>query len=290
LPIVIKADGLAAGKGVIIAQTLEEAEATVRDMLSGNSFGKAGHRVVIEEFMVGEEASFIALVDGKTALPFATSQDHKARDEGDKGPNTGGMGAYSPAPVVTTQVHERIMNEVIYPTVRGMAMEGNTYVGFLYAGLMITPDGTPKVVEFNCRFGDPEAQPVMLRLQTDLIDLVEAALAGTLDQQDISFDPRAALGVVLTAGGYPDTYAKGAVISGLDLPGPDGSKLFHAGTKLDNGKVVTNGGRVLCATALGNTVSEAAQKAYELAANISWDNLYYRRDIGWRAIAREQQN
>jgi phosphoribosylamine--glycine ligase len=290
LPIVIKADGLAAGKGVIIAQTLEEAEATVRDMLSGNSFGKAGHRVVIEEFMVGEEASFIALVDGKTALPFATSQDHKARDEGDKGPNTGGMGAYSPAPVVTPQVHERIMNEVIYPTVRGMAMEGNTYVGFLYAGLMITPDGTPKVVEFNCRFGDPEAQPVMLRLQTDLIDLVEAALAGTLDQQDISFDPRAALGVVLTAGGYPDTYAKGAVISGLDLPGPDGSKLFHAGTKLDNGKVVTNGGRVLCATALGNTVSEAAQKAYELAANISWDNLYYRRDIGWRAIAREQQN
>jgi phosphoribosylamine--glycine ligase len=289
LPIVIKADGLAAGKGVIIAQTLEEADATVRDMLAGNSFGKAGHRVVIEEFMVGEEASFIAIVDGKTALPFATSQDHKARDDGDKGPNTGGMGAYSPAPVVTPEIHARIMNEVIYPTVRGMAMEGNTYVGFLYAGLMIGADGTPKVVEFNCRFGDPEAQPVMLRLQTDLVELCEAALAGTLDEQPISFDPRAALGVVLAAGGYPDDYAKGAVINGLDTPEPQNSKLFHAGTRLDGAKVVTNGGRVMCATALGATVSEAAQTAYQLAANISWDKLYYRRDIGWRAIAREQQ-
>jgi phosphoribosylamine--glycine ligase len=288
LPIVIKADGLAAGKGVIIAQTLEEAEATVRDMLAGNSFGAAGHRVVIEEFMVGEEASFIALVDGTTALPFATSQDHKARDEGDKGPNTGGMGAYSPAPVVTPEVHERIMNEVIYPTVRGMAAEGNTYVGFLYAGVMIDAAGTPKVVEFNCRFGDPEAQPVMMRLNTDLIDLIESALAGKLDQQHISFDPRAALGVVLVAGGYPDSYAKGTEIHGLDAAEPANSKLFHAGTALDGETVVTNGGRVLCATALGNTVSEAAQTAYALAANIDWDKLYYRRDIGWRAIAREQ--
>jgi phosphoribosylamine--glycine ligase len=288
LPIVIKADGLAAGKGVIIAQTLEEADATVRDMLAGNSFGAAGHRVVIEEFMVGEEASFIAIVDGKTALPFATSQDHKARDDGDKGPNTGGMGAYSPAPVVTPEIHARVMNEVINPTVRGMAAEGNTYVGFLYAGLMIGADGTPKVVEFNCRFGDPEAQPVMLRLQTDLIDLCEAALAGTLDRQPIHFDPRAALGIVLAAGGYPDHYAKGAVIHGLDKAEPQNSKLFHAGTKLEGDKVVTNGGRVMCATALGATVSEAAQTAYQLAANISWDKLYYRRDIGWRAIAREQ--
>jgi phosphoribosylamine--glycine ligase len=289
LPIVIKADGLAAGKGVIIAQTLEEADATVRDMLAGNSFGAAGHRVVIEEFMVGEEASFIAIVDGKTALPFATSQDHKARDEGDKGPNTGGMGAYSPAPVVTPEIHARVMNEVINPTVRGMATEGNTYVGFLYAGLMIGADGTPKVVEFNCRFGDPEAQPVMLRLQTDLIDLCEAALARTLERQPIHFDPRAALGIVLAAGGYPDHYAKGTVIHGLDTPEPANSKLFHAGTRLEGDNVVTNGGRVMCATALGATVSEAAQTAYKLAANISWDKLYYRRDIGWRAIAREEQ-
>jgi phosphoribosylamine--glycine ligase len=289
LPIVIKADGLAAGKGVIIAQTLDEADATVRDMLAGNSFGTAGHRVVIEEFMVGEEASFIAIVDGTTALPFATSQDHKARDDGDKGPNTGGMGAYSPAPVVTPEIHARVMNEVIYPTVRGMAAEGNTYVGFLYAGLMISADGTPKVVEFNCRFGDPEAQPVMLRLKTDLIDLCEAALAGTLDRQPIEFDPRAALGIVLAAGGYPDHYAKGTVIHGLDKPEPHNSKLFHAGTKLAGADVVTNGGRVMCATALGATVSEAAQTAYQLAANITWDKLYYRRDIGWRAIAREQQ-
>ncbi|MDR0781849.1 MAG: phosphoribosylamine--glycine ligase [Pseudomonadales bacterium] len=289
LPIVIKADGLAAGKGVIIARSLGEAETAVRDMLAGNSFGAAGHRVVIEEFMAGEEASFIAIVDGKTALPFATSQDHKARDDGDHGPNTGGMGAYSPAPVVTPAIHARIMDEVIYPTVRGMAAEGNPYVGFLYAGLMISADGTPKVVEFNCRFGDPEAQPVMLRLETDLVTLCEAALAGTLAQQSISFDPRAALGVVLAAGGYPEHYAKGAVISGLDTPAPRHSKLFHAGTKLENDQVVTNGGRVLCAAALGATVAQAAQTAYQLAANIHWDQCYYRRDIGWRAIARERQ-
>ncbi len=289
LPIVIKADGLAAGKGVIIAQTLAEAEATVKDMLSGNSFGNAGRRVVIEEFMVGEEASFIVVVDGKTAVPFATCQDHKSRDDGDRGPNTGGMGAYSPAPVVTPMVHDRAMREVIMPTVRGMAAEGNTYVGFLYAGLMVTADGTPKVVEFNCRFGDPEAQPIMMRLQTDLIDLCEAALAGTLAKTTLSFDPRASIGVVLAAGGYPDAYAKGKVISGLDTPAPANAKIFHAGTKLDGNKVLTNGGRVLCATALGATVSEAQQTAYALVKNISWDGMYCRRDIGWRAIQREQQ-
>jgi len=288
LPIVIKADGLAAGKGVIIAQSKQEAEATVRDMLAGNSFGAAGHRVVIEEFMAGEEASFIAIVDGTTALPFATSQDHKARDDGDKGPNTGGMGAYSPAPVVTPEIHDRVMREVIMPTVRGMAAEGNTYVGFLYAGLMIGADGSPRVVEFNCRFGDPEAQPVMMRLNTDLIDLCEEALAGTLATTSITFDPRAAVGVVLAAGGYPDHYAKGDVIQGLDTPAPPASKLFHAGTRLAGDKVVTNGGRVLCATALGSSVLEATRNAYALAGNISWDKLYYRRDIAWRAIAREQ--
>jgi len=288
LPIVIKADGLAAGKGVIIAQTLEEAEATVKDMLSGNSFGNAGHRVVIEEFMVGEEASFIVIVDGKHALPFATSQDHKAIFDGDKGPNTGGMGAYSPAPVVTPAVYERAMNEVIMPTVRGMAAEGNTYVGFLYAGLMIDANGAPRVVEFNCRFGDPEAQPVMLRLQTDLIDLCEAALAGTLDRMEIAFDARAAVGVVLAAGGYPDNYARGKVISGLGTSVPEGCKVFHAGTQLKDGEVLSNGGRVLCATALGTTVAEAQAKAYQVVAQISWDGMYCRRDIGWRAVAREQ--
>lgn len=288
LPIVIKADGLAAGKGVIIAQTLAEAEATVRDMLAGNSFGNAGRRVVIEEFMHGEEASFIVLCDGVTALPFATSQDHKARDDGDKGPNTGGMGAYSPAPVVTPAVHQRVMDEVIMPTVRGMAAEGNTYVGFLYAGLMISPEGMPKVVEFNCRFGDPEAQPVMLRLQTDLVELCEAALDGTLHRQEIAFDPRAAIGVVLAAGGYPDNYLKGKPISGLDTPAPSGSKLFHAGTRTEGAEVLTNGGRVLCATALGATVAAAQSSAYALADQIRWDGKYCRRDIGWRAIAREQ--
>jgi phosphoribosylamine--glycine ligase len=288
LPIVIKADGLAAGKGVIIAQTLAEAEATVKDMLSGNSFGSAGSRVVIEEFMVGEEASFIVIVDGKHALPFATSQDHKAVFDGDKGPNTGGMGAYSPAPVVTPAVYQRAMDEVIMPTVRGMAAEGNTYVGFLYAGLMIDAEGAPRVVEFNCRFGDPEAQPVMLRLQTDLIDLCEAALAGTLDRMDIAFDPRAAVGVVLAAGGYPDNYAKGKVINGLDASVPEGCKVFHAGTLLKDGQVLSNGGRVLCATALGTTVAEAQAKAYKVVGQISWDGMYCRRDIGWRAVAREQ--
>ena len=287
-PIVIKADGLAAGKGVIIAQTEEEAESTIRDMLSGNSFGDAGHRVVIEEFMQGEEASFIALVDGKNALPFATSQDHKARDEGDTGPNTGGMGAYSPAPVVTPEIHDRIMNEVIMPTVNGMAAEGNTYVGFLYAGLMIAADGTPKVVEYNCRFGDPEAQPIMMRLKSDLVSLCQSALSGSLDTTKIEFDDQACMGVVLAAGGYPDAYEKEKAISGLDADnGSSDSKIFHAGTKLLDGDVVTNGGRVLCATALGANVTEAQAKAYQLVSKINWDEMYYRKDIGHRAIARE---
>lgn len=288
MPIVIKADGLAAGKGVIIAQSYAEAAATVKDMLSGNSFGSAGHRVVIEEFMTGEEASFIAIVDGKHALPFATSQDHKAIFDGDQGPNTGGMGAYSPAPVVTPEIYKRAMDEVIMPTVRGMAAEGNTYVGFLYAGLMIGADGSPRVVEFNCRFGDPEAQPIMMRMQTELVDLCEAALAGKLDTTDISFDERAAVGVVLAAGGYPDNYAKGMEISGLDAPSPTVSKIFHAGTQIQDGKVLTNGGRVLCATALGATVAQAQATAYQLASNISWEGMYCRKDIGWRAVAREK--
>ncbi len=288
MPIVIKADGLAAGKGVIIANSEAEAIATVRDMLSGNSFGEAGHRVVIEEFMQGEEASFIAIVDGKTALPFASSQDHKARDAGDKGPNTGGMGAYSPAPVITPAIHQRIMDEVIMPTVAGMAAEGNTYVGFLYAGLMIAADGSPRVVEFNCRFGDPEAQPVMMRLESDLVSLCQAALAGELDKTDIRFDARPAVGVVMAAGGYPDSYAKGHAISGLADAVQADSKVFHAGTRAENAAIVTNGGRVLCVTALGDSVTAAQQTAYELVHKISWQDAYYRPDIGHRAIAREK--
>lgn len=287
-PIVIKADGLAAGKGVIVAQTESEAIAAVEDMLAGNKFGDAGHRVVIEDFLVGEEASFIAMVDGSHVLPMATSQDHKARDNGDKGPNTGGMGAYSPAPVVSEAVYQRIMDEVILPTVKGMVSDGNPYTGFLYAGLMISPDGAPSVVEFNCRFGDPEAQPVMMRLQSDLPELCLAALNGTLDQQTASWDSRPAVGVVLAADGYPDSYNKGDVITGLDRNQDDSRKVFHAGTRLEGDDVVTNGGRVLCATALGNSVSEAQASAYELVGQISWDKVYYRTDIGYRAIAREQ--
>ena len=286
-PIVIKADGLAAGKGVIVAMTLAEAEDAIRDMLAGNAFGDAGSRVVIEEFLDGEEASFIVMVDGKNVLPFATSQDHKRVGNGDSGPNTGGMGAYSPAPVVTAEIHQRVMNEVIYPTVNGMAAEGNTYVGFLYAGLMIMADGTPKVIEYNCRFGDPETQPIMLRLQSDLVELVEHALAGTLDQVEAQFDPRASVGVVLAAGGYPGDYAKGKVISGLTLGNAD-AKVFHAGTKSVDGQVTTNGGRVLCATALGHNVTEAQANAYALVKQICWDDMFYRDDIAYRAIAREQ--
>jgi len=286
-PIVIKADGLAAGKGVIVAMTLQEAEDAVRDMLAGNAFGEAGSRVVIEEFLDGEEASFIVMVDGEHVLPMATSQDHKRVGDGDTGPNTGGMGAYSPAPVVTNEVHQRVMEQIIWPTVRGMAAEGNIYTGFLYAGLMIDADGNPKVIEFNCRFGDPETQPIMLRLQSSLVTLIEAANAGTLDQVSAQWDPRCSLGVVLAAGGYPADYAKGDVISGLEEAVSDNGKVFHAGTALKDGQVVTSGGRVLCATALGETVKAAQQGAYELARQISWKGSFYRSDIGYRAIARE---
>lgn len=287
-PIVIKADGLAAGKGVIIPHTLEDAEATIRDMLSGNKFGDAGSRVVIEQFLLGEEASFIVMVDGEHVLPFATSQDHKARDDGDQGPNTGGMGAYSPAPVVTPEIHDRVMQQVIMPTVRGMAAEGNPYTGFLYAGLMIDDQGNPFVIEFNCRFGDPEAQPVMMRLHSDLAELCQAAIDGKLDQKQAAWDSRAAIGIVLAAGGYPDAYDKGAVINGLVNAEQSGhGKVFHAGTTLKDGAVVTNGGRVLCAVALGETVTAAQKTAYQLAENIHWDRIYFRKDIGYRAIARE---
>src|SRR5690554_3568809 len=275
-PIVIKADGLAAGKGVIVALTLAEAEAAVTDMLSGNAFGDAGSRVVIEEFLDGEEASFIVMVDGDNVLPMATSQDHKRVGDGDTGPNTGGMGAYSPAPVVTDAVHQRVMDEIIWPTVRGMAAEGNVYTGFLYAGLMIDRSGAPKVIEFNCRFGDPETQPIMLRLQSSLVELVEAALDGRLDQTRAQWDPRPSLGVVMAAGGYPGDYRKGDVISGLaQATSPDG-KVFHAGTALRDGQVVTQGGRVLCATALGGNVQAAQQGAYALAKAIHWDGCFYR--------------
>ncbi|MDD5391723.1 MAG: phosphoribosylamine--glycine ligase [Thiothrix sp.] len=287
-PIVVKADGLAAGKGVILAQTEDEAIAAVNDMLAGNAFGAAGSRVVIEEFLLGEEASFIVMVDGEHVLAMASSQDHKARDNGDKGPNTGGMGAYSPAPVVTPAMHERIMQEVIYPTVRGMAADGIPYTGFLYAGVMINPQGVPKVLEFNCRFGDPETQPIMVRLQSDFVDLLEAALDERLDQVTTQWDSRASLGVVLAAGGYPDTYRKGDVINGLDAAAKLDGKVFHAGTSEQDGQVVTNGGRVLCAVGLGNTVTEAQANAYALVHEIQWDGVYYRTDIGHRAIAREQ--
>ncbi len=287
-PIVVKADGLAAGKGVILAQTEDEAIAAVKDMLSGNAFGSAGSRVVIEEFLIGEEASFIVMVDGEHVLAMASSQDHKARDDGDKGPNTGGMGAYSPAPVVTPAMHERIMQEVIYPTVRGMAADGIPYTGFLYAGVMITADGTPKVLEFNCRFGDPETQPIMVRLQSDFVDLLEAALQERLDTVSAQWDTRASLGVVLAAGGYPDAYNKGDVISGLDTAAQLEGKVFHAGTAEKDGQVITNGGRVLCAVGLGNSVTEAQANAYQLVKAIDWNKVYYRNDIGHRAIAREQ--
>ena len=290
-PIVVKADGLAAGKGVIVAMTMAEAEDAVRDMLAGNAFGDAGSRVVIEEFLDGEEASFIVMVDGKNVLPMATSQDHKRAGNGDTGPNTGGMGAYSPAPVVDEVIYQRIMDEVIYPTVKGMADEGNDYIGFLYAGLMIMADGTPKVIEYNCRFGDPETQPILLRLQSDLVAHCLAALEGSLDQQTTQWDPRPAIGVVLAAGGYPGSYRGGDVISGLsDTLENSDQKVFHAGTAMTEGRVVTRGGRVLCATAMGDTVSDAQVRAYQLASTIHWDDVYLRNDIGWRAIAREKNS
>ncbi|MGL6607717.1 phosphoribosylamine--glycine ligase [Aeromonas hydrophila] len=288
-PIVIKADGLAAGKGVIVAMTLSEAEEAVRDMLSGNAFGDAGARVVIEEFLDGEEASFIVMVDGEHVLPMATSQDHKRVGDGDTGLNTGGMGAYSPAPVVTADVHRKVMEQVIMPTVRGMAAEGNVYTGFLYAGLMIDGQGNPKVIEFNCRFGDPETQPIMLRMRSDLVELCLAACAGKLDQVEAIYDPRVAIGVVLAAGGYPGDYQQGKPISGLPVGEASGEKVFHAGSQLEGDTVVTAGGRVLCATALGHSVAEAQKRAYQLAGRIKWDGVFYRHDIGWRAIEREQQ-
>ncbi len=287
-PIVIKADGLAAGKGVIVAMELEEAEAAVRDMLSGNAFGDAGARVVIEEFLDGEEASFIVMVDGEHVLPMATSQDHKRVGDGDTGLNTGGMGAYSPAPVVTDAVHQKVMEQVIMPTVRGMAAEGNVYTGFLYAGLMIDTQGNPKVIEFNCRFGDPETQPIMLRMRSDLVELCLAACAGKLDQVEAIYDPRVAIGVVLAGGAYPGVYHQGKPISGLPVEEATGEKVFHAGSQLAGDTIVTAGGRVLCATALGHTVAEAQQRAYQLAGRIQWDGVFYRKDIGWRAIEREQ--
>ncbi|WP_028877074.1 phosphoribosylamine--glycine ligase [Teredinibacter turnerae] len=286
-PIVIKADGLAAGKGVIVAEDLATAEAAVTDMLSGNAFGDAGCRVVIEEFLQGEEASFIVIADGENVLPMATSQDHKRAGDGDTGLNTGGMGAYSPAPVVTAEVYQRVMEEVIMPTIRGMAAEGNSYTGFLYAGLMITADGTPKVIEYNCRFGDPETQPIMLRLKSDLVQLCQAALDKTLASHTTEWDDRPAVGVVLAAGGYPGSYRKGDVISGLGEGESADAKVFHAGTSEADGKVVTNGGRVLCATALGNSVTEAQRNAYALAKHIDWSDVYMRTDIAYRAIARE---
>ena len=286
-PIVIKADGLAAGKGVVVAMTLQDAEDAVRDMLSDNKFGAAGARVVIEEFLDGEEASFIVMVDGKSALPMATSQDHKRVGDGDTGPNTGGMGAYSPAPVVTDAVHARVMREIIEPTVQGMIKEGHPYTGFLYAGLMIDASGDPRVIEFNCRFGDPETQPIMLRLQSSLVDLVEQALAGALEQTTAQWDSRPAVGVVLAAEGYPGDVRKGDVINEIPDAGC-GTKLFHAGTALKNGAVVTSGGRVFCATALGQTVANAQSAAYQLADQVRWTGVFMRRDIGWRAILREQ--
>ncbi len=286
-PIVIKADGLAAGKGVIVAMTLEEAEAAIQDMLAGNAFGDAGHRVVVEEFLDGEEASFIVMVDGEHVLPMATSQDHKRVGDGDSGPNTGGMGAYSPAPVVTDDVYQRTMERIIWPTVRGMAAEGNTYTGFLYAGLMIDKQGNPKVIEFNCRFGDPETQPIMLRMRSDLVALCQAACEGKLDTQRSEWDDRAALGVVMAAGGYPGSYRTGDVISGLPEQEQEDAKVFHAGTTLNAaGEVTTSGGRVLCVTALGDDVAQAQQRAYTQLQEIRWDDCFSRSDIGWRAIAR----
>jgi phosphoribosylamine--glycine ligase len=286
-PIVVKADGLAAGKGVILARTEDEALAAVRDMLAGNAFGTAGHRVVIEEFLTGEEASFICMIDGEHILPLASSQDHKARDDGDRGPNTGGMGAYSPAPVVTPELHRRILAEVIEPTLRGMAAEGERYTGFLYAGVMVDSGGNPKVLEFNCRFGDPETQPILMRLQTDLADLIDAAIDGRLDAVTADWDPRVALGVVLAAGGYPFEYAKGDAITGLDAAnGPD-SRVFHAGTRQRaDGSVVTDGGRVLCVVGLGSDFREARDHAYAATARIHFKDMYARTDIGHRALER----
>ena len=287
LPVVVKADGLAAGKGVIVAKTRDEAAAAVKLMLDDKAFGDAGNKILIEDFLAGEEASFMAIIDGEDILPLATSQDHKARDEGDTGPNTGGMGAYSPAPVIDEAMAEKVMREVMHPTIKGLMKDGEHYTGFLYAGLMIGDDGVPKVLEFNCRMGDPETQPILFRLKTDLVDLIDAALDGKLDEVKAEWDPRPALGVVLAAGGYPNSYNKGDVITGLDADvASDDLKIFHAGTKEQDGQIVTSGGRVLCAVALGDNVADAQGKAYGLVDQISWNGVYCRRDIGYRAVRR----
>ncbi len=286
-PIVVKADGLAAGKGVVVAHTEAEAIDAVRNMLAGNQFGAAGNRVVIEEFLDGEEASFIVMVDGQHILPMASSQDHKALNDGDTGPNTGGMGAYSPAPVVTADLHSRIMREVIEPTVRGMADDGHPYTGFLYAGLMINRNGVPKVLEYNCRFGDPETQPIMMRLRSDLVLLCNAALDGNLNTVSAGWDNRPALGVVMVAGGYPNQYRKDDVITGLPETTDPDCKVFIAGAQRHHDHVITQGGRVLCVTALGNSVADAQQKAYRVVKQIHWPDAFYRTDIGYRAVARE---
>jgi phosphoribosylamine--glycine ligase len=289
-PIVVKADGLAAGKGVIIANTTTQAEAAVLDMLAGNAFGDAGHRVVIEEFLEGEEASFIIMADGKNILPLATSQDHKAQGDGDTGPNTGGMGAYSPAPVIDAAMHQRVMDSVIRPTIEGMAADGIPFTGFLYAGLMVAPDGAIKVLEYNVRFGDPETQPILMRLQSSLPELCLAAVNGQLDSHTALWDSRACLGVVMAAGGYPDDYPKGMVINGLDQEFPSQVKVFHAGTALEGKEIVTSGGRVLCVCALGENVTEAQAEAYRAVKKIHWEGAFTRTDIGYRAITRELGN
>jgi len=287
VPIVIKADGLAAGKGVILAETEGEAISAVKDMLAGNSFGDAGHRVVIEEFLTGEEASIIVIADGKNYLPMATSQDHKARDNGDTGPNTGGMGAYSPAPVVTSEIRQRIMQDVIEPTIKGMADEGHPFTGFLYAGVMIDAQGNSKVLEYNVRFGDPETQPIMMRLKSDLAGLLDAALEGKLDNESIEWDERSSLGVVMAADGYPESYAKGIEIKGIP-DATENSKVFHAGTTIKNDQLISSGGRVLCAVGLGSNVTQAQSVAYNVVNKISWKDAFYRTDIGHRAISREK--
>jgi len=287
-PIVIKADGLAAGKGVVVAQDEAEAINAVTDMLAGNKFGDAGHSVVIEEFLHGEEVSFIVICDGNFSLPLASSQDHKARDDGDNGPNTGGMGAYSPAPIVDDLMHKRIMREVIEPAVKGMRNEDMPYVGFLYAGIMITPQGELRVLEFNCRFGDPETQPILMRLKSDLVELCNAALQGGLNNIEVAWDDRAALGVVMASAGYPESASKGDVIEGLAYVNDKSTKIFHAGTALKDKVILTAGGRVLCVTALGNSVSEAQKTAYQAISKIHCEGLFFRKDIGYRAVDREK--
>jgi phosphoribosylamine--glycine ligase len=287
-PIVIKADGLAAGKGVIIAPSHADAEATLDSVLRRHQFGSAGAKVVVEDFLVGEEASFIALVDGTRVVPLASSQDHKTRDDGDRGPNTGGMGAYSPAPVVTHAVHERVMREIMLPTVRGLAADGIRYRGFLYAGLMIDDAGQPRVIEFNCRLGDPETQPILFRLRSDLLDVCSSCFDGTLGARLLDWDPRATIGVVMASRGYPDSYEKGRPIAGLDRADGADVKVFHAGTRLDGGRVVTDGGRVLCVVGAGASVRAARDAAYAGVRKVTWDGAFYRTDIGYRAIQREE--